>query len=268
VSHCIVWFNAAVSSLCYSVCVVTFCCWFAAVQGEIDERDFLLQDFGALASPRTLPGAADAAAALPHQAAAAAAAPGSAGGPGVLSSLAQAASHAAAAAAGGGGGGGGSHASQNPAKPPLAPGAGGAAGAARRPLSIGLQSPLPLMQLGQPGPATPISQAMGSVAWLKGAVKELALQPPASVQRYMDAAGADAGRVLSERVAAAAAAVFLGGAGGGAAAAAGAASRLGFPELQQGVAQERRDEVGGGVLPWTMALCWRCTASVIGVVLP
>jgi hypothetical protein len=84
---------------------------------------------------------------------------------------------------------------------------------------------------------------MGSVAWLKGAVKELALQPPASVQRYMDAAGADAGRVLSERVAAAAAAVFLGGAGG-AAAAAGAASRLGFPELQQGVAQERRDEVG------------------------
>jgi hypothetical protein len=98
------------------------------------------------------------------------------------------------------------------------------------------------MQLGQPGPATPISQAMGSVAWLKSTVKELALQPPESVQRYMDAAGADAGRVLAERVAAAAAAVFLGGAGG--AAAAGAASRLGFPELQQGVAQERRDEVG------------------------
>ncbi|KAF6261466.1 cyclin-like protein [Scenedesmus sp. NREL 46B-D3] len=61
-------------------------------------------------------------------------------------------------------------------------------------------------QLGQPGPATPISQAMGSVAWLKGAVKGLALQPPAGVQRYKDAAGADAGRVLSERVAAAAAA--------------------------------------------------------------
>jgi hypothetical protein len=107
------------------------------------------------------------------------------------------------------------------------------------------------MQLGQPGPATPISQAMGSVAWLKGAVKELALQPPESVQRYMNAAGADAGRVLSERVAAAAAAVFLGGAGG--AAAAGAASRLGFPELQQGVAQERRDEVGD-----LSCCCWCC----------
>jgi hypothetical protein len=200
------------------------------VQGEIDERDFLLHDFGALASPRTLPGAADAAAGS------------AASGPGTLSSLAQAAFHAAAAAASSGG-------AHHPAgqKPPLAPGAGNAAAAgaaARRPLSIGLQSPLPLMQLGQPGPATPISQAMGSVAWLKGAVKELALQPPASVQCYMDAAGADAGRVLSERVAAAAAAVFLGGGGGGAAAA-GAASRLGFPELQQGVAQERRDEVGG-----------------------
>ncbi|WIA37774.1 hypothetical protein OEZ86_014644 [Tetradesmus obliquus] len=218
---------------------------FLATQGEIDERDFLLHDFGGLASPRTLPGADNAAAAaLPHQAAAAAAA--AAGGPGTLSSLAQAATHAAAAAAAGAGSSSASHShpaqQQHPAKPPLAPPAAAnaaAAAAARRPLSIGLQSPLPLMQLGHPGPATPISQAMGSVAWLKNTVKELALQPPGTVQRIMDAAGADAGRILSERVAAAAAAVFL---GGGVGAAAGAGSRLGFPELQQGVAQERRDE--------------------------
>lgn len=218
---------------------------FYMQQGEIDERDFLLNDFGALASPRALPGAA-----LPAAGAAAALAtmPGAAAGLGAAAAAAAPASAAAGTAAGVLAGlvqqvahGGGS--SLNPAKPPLAPGA-----LHRKPFSLGLQSPLPLMQLGQPGPSTPISQAMGSVAWLRGLVRDLPLEPPASLKRYMEAAGADAGRVLEERVQAAAAAVFLsdaatGGAGGAVGVLPG---QRPFPELQQGVAQERRDEVRRG----------------------
>jgi hypothetical protein len=65
----------------------------------------------------------------------------------------------------------------------------------------------------------------------------------------MNAAGADASRVLVERVQTAAAAVFMTGDGGSqGAAAAAAAGGLKFPELRQGVAQERRDAVRRGVL--------------------
>ncbi|KAF8058436.1 RBR2 [Scenedesmus sp. PABB004] len=227
--------------------------WYRA-QGEIDEREFLLNDYGALASPRTRPTTATAA---PAQAAAlpAAAAPSSgsgggsgggsgagsgsgAGGGGGAAALAAAGALAGLAAGGAG----------NGAKPPLAPG-----GAARRPIAVaGLQSPLPLMHLGPPHPATPISQAMGSVAWLRGLGKDAGVSPGAALQRYMAAAGADAGQLLVSRVQRAACAVFMadappgggaggdaGGAGGEAEAEAGAGA---FPEVQQVVAQERRDE--------------------------
>eukprot|EP00775_Hariotina_reticulata_P005792 gene5792-6032_t len=110
-------------------------------------------------------------------------------------------------------------------------------------VSAALNSPLPIQHLGPPMPTTPISQTMGSVAWLSGLTKDLPLDPPASLTRFMDAAGADAGRVLVDRVQAAAAAVFMADSssrGGGAAAA--TSGGLKFPELQKGVAQERRDE--------------------------
>lgn len=232
------------------------CC---CVQGEIDERDFLLTDFGGLASPRALPGAAihmpagrpvkaEAANGSCHAAAptAAAGAAAAAGAPSAdvsmaadtdreqlspLAALAAAATsqqrqqHA-------------QHPQQHPQhhvqKPPLGPG-----GLARKGGLVlqGLQSPLPMMNLGPPGPATPISQAMGSVSWLRSLARGLPLEPSTALQRYMEAAGADAGRVLVERVNAAAAAVFMSDAAGDPVVAGG------LQGLQHGLAQERQTEV-------------------------
>lgn len=151
--------------------------------GEIDEREFLTTDFGALASPRAMLGA-------PPQPAAAVPSPAPA------------------------------HANGAPgAKPPLAP-----PGALRRPLSLGLQSPLPIMHLGPPAPATPITQAMGSVAWLRGVTKDAAPEPSAALRKLLAAAAPDAAEVLAARAAEAADAVFGPDASGVAAAAAAASA--------------------------------------------
>jgi hypothetical protein len=155
--------------------------------GEIDEREFLTTDFGALASPRMMLGAGGAGAgAAPTQQHAAA--PASAGSTPVPEY-----GHAPAPAA----------AAVMLAKPPLAPLPG-----VRRPLALGLQSPLPIMHLGPPAPATPITQAMGSVTWLHSVTKDAAAEPSAALQRLLDAAGPGAAAVLSARVQEAADAVF------------------------------------------------------------
>jgi hypothetical protein len=124
---------------------------------------------------------------------------------------------------------------QHVQKPPLGPGmakskAGGL-------VLQGLQSPLPMMGLGPPVPATPISQAMGSVAWLRGLTRGVSEQPSAALQRYMQAAGADAGGVLVQKVRAAAEAVFMSDAPGH------TTMVGGLQGLQHGLAQERHIEV-------------------------
>jgi len=244
------------------------------LQGEIDEREFLLTDFGALASPRALPGASilmPGAAAVGSGAGDSRTAPtkeqpsvsgssmhvqesdGAAGAAAAHSGAVHAqqlsplAALAAAAAS--------SQQQQQQQqqqrqahhqqqqqqhgqKPPLMPG-----GLARKAGLVlqGLQSPLPMMNLGPPGPATPISQAMGSVSWLRGLVRGLQVDPSPSLQRYMEAAGADAGPVLVERVKAAAAAVFMSDAAGD------PVLSGGLQGLQHGLAQERQTEVGLGL---------------------
>jgi hypothetical protein len=230
----------------------------AMVQGEIDEREFLLTDFGALASPRTLPGAsihmpATALGSLPdarslpvkaehgngtsHSAGAAASAGAdrTSRGPSAMSvELPQQLSPLAALAA--------AASAQQPQqqqqriqKPPLVPG-----GLNRRGGLVlqGLQSPLPMMNLGPPGPQTPITQAMGSVSWLRGLARGLTVEPSAALQRYMEAAGAEAGPVLVDRVKAAAQAVFMSDAAGD------PMMPGGLQGLQHGLAQERQSEVG------------------------
>ncbi len=102
--------------------------------GEIDEREFLTTDFGALASPRAARGGG-----------------GSGAGAAASGGVQASAAHLLAA------------------RPPLAPGAA----AAGRKLAIGLQSPLPLMHLGPLGAATPISATMGAVSWLRNLTREL-----------------------------------------------------------------------------------------------
>ncbi|KIY99778.1 hypothetical protein MNEG_8180, partial [Monoraphidium neglectum] len=151
--------------------------------GEIDEREFLTTDFGALASPRGMIGGAG---------------PVAAGGGATPSGAHANGFPTPGSAAAAGGGGGGPHML---AKPPLAP------PSARRPLSLGLQSPLPIMHLGPPAPATPITQAMGSVAWLRGLTADAAPEPSAALRQLLAAAGPDAGPVLVARVAEAADAV-------------------------------------------------------------
>lgn len=97
------------------------------------------------------------------------------------------------------------HPQPPPQKPPLGPsgfksrgaGGGGGGGGGGGFVLQGLQSPLPIMGLGPPGPATPISQAMGSVAWLRGLVKSMGEGPSPGLQRYMEAAGPDAGMYVS-----------------------------------------------------------------------
>lgn len=123
-------------------------------------------------------------------------------------------------------------------KPPLVPASFNRRGGL---VLQGLQSPLPVMHLGPPGPATPISQAMGSVSWLRSLAQGMTLEPSPALQRYMAAAGADAGTVLVERVKGAAEAVFMSGAGGDPMAVGG------LQGLQHGLAQERQSEVGMGV---------------------
>jgi hypothetical protein len=125
-------------------------------------------------------------------------------------------------------------------KPPLVPASFNRRGGL---VLQGLQSPLPVMHLGPPGPATPISQAMGSVSWLRSLAQGMPLEPSPALQRYMAAAGADAGTVLVERVKGAAEAVFMSGAGGDPLAVGG------LQGLQHGLAQERQGEVRLG---W----CW------------
>lgn len=128
-------------------------------------------------------------------------------------------------------------------KPPLAPHAarGGRSGIT----NVWLESPLPIMRLGNPGPATPITQTMGSVAWLRSVVKDLDLSPNTKITRYMTAAGSDAERVLIERVQAAAESVFLPNKTAAAAAGVGSSSSglKTVPELQQHLAKERSEEV-------------------------
>ncbi len=70
-------------------------------------------------------------------------------------------------------------------------------------------------------------------------VPALPSQPPASLQRYLEAAGPDAAPVVVQRVQAAAAAVFTVGTDN----LAGLPPLHGMPELQQSVASERREEV-------------------------
>jgi retinoblastoma-like protein 1 len=168
--------------------------------GEIDEREFLTTDFGALASPRMMLGAGGASAAA------------AAGGGGGATPVQQ---HAPPGGAGAGAtpvsaehGGGvpmaaATAAAAMLAKPPLAPPPG-----LRRPLALGLQSPLPIMHLGPPAPATPITQAMGSVMWLHGVTRAAGAEPSAALQQLLDAAGPDAAAVLAARVREAADAVF------------------------------------------------------------
>lgn len=225
-------------------------CCAGCTQGEIDEREFLLTDFGALASPRTLPGAsihmsatalgasADARSAIVKSETAngssthagATATPFDAGsGPTAMAvevpqqQLSPLAALAAAAAM-----------QQQRQKPPLVPG-----GPNRRSGLVlqGLQSPLPTMNLGPPGPQTPITQAMSLASWLRGLTRSLTLEPSPALQRYMDAAGAEAGPVLVERVKAAAEAVFMSDGAGDPMLAGG------LQGLQHGLAQERRTEV-------------------------
>lgn len=161
------------------------------VQGEIDEREFLTTDFGALASPRTMPGSQPA-------------------GLFAKPSLAQGASY-------------------------VAPGSQGVG----RKLAIGLQSPLPIMHLGPAPPATPVTQTMGSVSWLRNLAKDLSLGPPPAVLRYLAAAGPSVASAVTQRVKEAATGVFSVGAGP----MTGLPSLHSFPELQESVARERRHEV-------------------------
>jgi hypothetical protein len=225
----------------------------ACLQGEIDEREFLLTDFGALASPRTMPGA------VIHMPATAL---GSTAGPDShtvqlrpLSESVNGSSHAAAARSADTAADRGhlqqqlsplaalaaaatsEQQPQHVQKPPLGPNmarskAGGL-------VLQGLQSPLPMMGLGPPVPATPISQAMGSVAWLRGLTRGISEQPSPALQRYMQAAGAEAGAVLVQKVKAAAEAVFMSDGASGEAGVVG-----GLQGLQHGLAQDRQTEVG------------------------
>jgi hypothetical protein len=135
-------------------------------------------------------------------------------------------------------------------KPPLVPGSLQARRAAGDFVLQGLQSPLPMMGLGPPGPQTPISQAMGSVSWLRNLAQGLTAEPSAALQRYMQAAGAEAGPVLVERVQAAAEAVFMSDASGEPVMAGG------LQGLQHGLAQERQTEVS-----WLGCSCCRCDAA-------
>ncbi len=178
--------------------------------GEIDEREFLTTDFGALASPRAMLGASAAAAAAAGSGGSVAAPPhatpssaGFAGGGGSTPGSAAAAAAAHAAANGLSPVPAGLAAAGMTAKPPLAPPPG-----LRRPLALGLQSPLPIMHLGPPAPATPITQAMGSVAWLHGVTKDAAAEPSAALRQLLVSAGPDAGAVLLARVQEAADTVF------------------------------------------------------------
>jgi hypothetical protein len=149
---------------------------------------------------------------------------------------------------------------QHAQKPPLVP--GGMHGRKAGLMLQGLQSPLPMMALGPAGPTTPISQAMGSVAWLRGLVKGQGLEPSPGLQRFMEAAGPDAGRVLVSRVNRAAQAVFL--SDGRDPLASG-----GLQGLQQGLAQERQAEVGLrvggcrllGFVPIWQHCWWSCLLS-------
>ena len=117
---------------------------------------------------------------------------------------------------------------------------------AGRKLALGLQSPLPIMHLGPPGPATPVTQTMGSVSWLRTLTKDLPTGSPEQLCRILDAAGPDARQALCQKVEQAGLTVFgqpkgsaAGGAGGG-----GLAGNN--YELQDAVARERREEVRGG----------------------
>lgn len=155
------------------------------------------------------------------------------------------------------------------AKPPLMPGGGGGAalalstggGGGGRKLALGLlQSPLPLLQLGQAACSTPITSAMSAVAWLRQQTGGTAPEPGGpSLERYFAAAGPDAGGVVRQRVQEAAAAVFALSRQEAAPPGAGPAATAlqGLPGLQEGYAKERREEVsrpaswrgtrGGGV---------------------
>lgn len=141
------------------------------------------------------------------------------------------------------------HQQQQRQKPPLVPGSMQSRRAGDFVLQ-GLQSPLPSMGLGPPGPQTPISQAMGSVSWLRSLAQGLTAEPSAALQRYMQAAGTDAGPVLVERVQAAAEAVFMSDAAGDPVLAGG------LQGLQHGLAQERQTQVG-----W-LQLCCCCAARM------
>jgi hypothetical protein len=112
---------------------------------------------------------------------------------------------------------------------------------AGRKLALGLQSPLPIMHLGPPGPATPVTQTMGSVSWLRALTKDLPSGPPEQLCRILDAAGRDARQALCQKVELAGLAVF-GQPKGSAAGGAGGNSY----ELQDAVARERREEVRRG----------------------
>ena len=148
-------------------------------------------------------------------------------------------------------------------KPPLVPSSGGAAaaatasavlaGSAGRKLGLGLQSPLPLMQLGQAGLATPITTAMSAVAWLRQQTAGMSAEPSPALRAYFAAAGTEAGAVLTQRVQQAARSVF----DVGAARPAAPVSLQGLPGLQEGYAAERREEVRAAGARQSIALACR-----------
>ncbi|GFR43170.1 hypothetical protein Agub_g4220 [Astrephomene gubernaculifera] len=119
---------------------------------ELDEREFLSTDFTKFASPRFSPGQMHSVMSkfrggpMPLR-------PGSLLGPGA---------HMTAPA----------HTSSHPLHMMMPP---------------GLHSPLPMMHLGVgPGqPGTPVSEAMGASAWLRGVTSSLAAEPSPALQRFL-----------------------------------------------------------------------------------
>jgi hypothetical protein len=265
----------ALSSLVHALCPQLLAACHHAPhlpQGEIDERSFLTADYAGLASPRA--GGVSAVVGVgvggpaPLGAAAVTAGTGMGGsstgaGTNGAAAMASLLGHQGAAAAA-------SPAAPTPPggvmtiKPPLAP----AGTMAQRALQLGLSSPLPLMYLGPPGPATPISSALGAVAWLRSLLRDRGAEPGPGLRRLLEAAGGDAGAALLPRVQAAAAAVFAAEDG-----TAGAAAGVVVQPITgaaagalQGVLLERSSEVREAcafTFAWGTTKCYSTSASYV-----
>lgn len=66
-------------------------------------------------------------------------------------------------------------------------------------LPFTMPSPMPIMQLG-PATATPITEAMGSAAWLRGATAGLKSEPSPALQRYFAMCVPNPASTLAKRV--------------------------------------------------------------------